>query len=136
MDAQQFNGTWYMTNITGGIATATIEPFNDTTTLDLANDIVPNSTDDYNVGKIGYDIGRPYTYNGIGNWWILVVIGIIAFTFVMSQAGSAFLLILALILGNGVIWVFVPFDWLGILVTLAIFNLSVIVLAVVRGRNS
>lgn len=124
----------YTRNIIGGnINTSrTIQTFNDDSFTGLLKGIIPNSTDEYDVGKTIYYGTKPLSYNGIGNWWIVITIIVVGALMIMSQSGSPFLLILAALLGNFVLWAFLPFDWVGTITALAILDISILVLTLIR----
>jgi len=121
-------------NITGGIGNVTLAPMADNTIMNLVNDTLGTELGDIDASKLLYDVGRPYTYYGFGNLWILLVIGTLAAIILFGQGNSPFLIILpAMMFGSAVIWVMIPIGFIPTIVTLIIFNLSCIVLAVVRG---
>ncbi len=129
-----FNSTAQVFAITGGIGRATLSPMADNTVMNLVNDTLGTDLEEIDAGKLLYDVGRPYTYYGFGELWILLVIGTLAAIILFGQNNSPFLIILpAMMFGSAVIWVMIPIGIIPTIVALIIFNLSCMVLSVVRG---
>jgi hypothetical protein len=125
----------YVNNITGGKAATnhTVGLFNDGGFSSLITHIFPSNTDNVDVGAALGDLGRPFTMN-MGGWWVVIVIGVLGFGMILSHGGNTILTGLTLMFGNVVLWVFLPFDWLGAVVSMIIFSFSIAVYAYISKK--
>jgi PKD repeat protein len=98
----------------------------------IIDSIFPKDTDDFDLGTGLYYAGKPFSLNGIGDWWIVIVIITVAALILLSQGGSPFLLVMGLILGNAVIWVFIPMDWRSTIVVMATLTIAILILTLLR----
>jgi PKD repeat protein len=117
--------------------TETIPVFGDTSFWSMINLLLPNNTTNYDLGGAIYQGTKPLYYNGVGSWWIVIVICTVAGIIILSQAGSPFLVIMALLAGgDAIIWTVLPADWrvtIGVIVAL---DLAIIALMAIRpGRD-
>jgi hypothetical protein len=103
----------------------------------MINLLLPNNTTNYNLGGAIYEGTKPLYYNGVGSWWIVIVICTIGGIIILSQAGSPFLVIMAILAGgDAIIWTVLPADWrvtLGVIIAL---DIAIIALMAIRpGRD-
>jgi PKD repeat protein len=98
----------------------------------IIDSIFPKDTDDFDLGTGLYYAGKPFSLNGIGDWWIVIVIITVAALILLSQGGSPFLLVMGLILGNAAIWVFIPMDWRSTIVVMATLTIAILILTLLR----
>jgi hypothetical protein len=119
----------------GGVSNQTVPYFNDGILQGVIDALFTNDTTTVNPGKAIYYLGKPYSMY-IGNWWILIFLGVIGAIMWYSQGGSPYLLIMSFLVGNVVIWCFIPLDIVGSLTAIMLFSLSLILVAAFKGRSS
>jgi hypothetical protein len=131
------NATIYANTITGGSANSSyqITGYNDSIIQNIEMYLFPNNTSAVQPEKAIYEVTKPFYFNGVGSWWIVIVILTMGAIFWFDHNGSPFLIILLLMIGNSVLWVFIPYDWMGTIVVCAIFSLALIVVTALRGRG-
>lgn len=122
------------TAIPGNTTTATLMPINDGVLTGVQNSLINNNTSQINPGKALWYLSKEFT-NVLGNWAIIIILGVVGGIIMYSQGGSPMSMIAAFMIGNVVIWAFVPFEWLGFISSLAIFALSCVIVAAVKGRQ-
>lgn len=114
-----------------------ITKFNDDSLWSMVTGLIPNNTDNYDLGTTIYQGTKPFYYNGVGNWWIVIAICVVAGLMILSQSGSPYLTIMAFIAGgDAIVWAVLPADWrvtIGVIVAL---DIAIIALTAIRpGRE-
>jgi hypothetical protein len=114
----------------------TIPTFSDDSTDGLIENIFPNDTDNFDLGTGIYYATKPYSYNGVGQWWIVIVLATVGGLILLSQGGSPFLLVMGLLIGNSAVWVFIPTDWQNTVIIMIVLTISILILHAIRpGRD-
>jgi hypothetical protein len=115
----------------------TVPLFHDTSFMGMINKLIPNNTDNYDLGGAIFDATKPLYYNGVGNWWIVILIVVVGGIMLLSQGGSPFLVIMALIAGgDAVVWVILPADWKTTIAVIIVLDIALVALAFIRpGRE-
>jgi hypothetical protein len=118
-------------------ASETVPLFNDNSFWTMITKIVPNNTDNYDLGGAVFYATKPLYYNGVGNWWIVILIIVCGGIILLGQMGSPFLLIMALLAGGDVvIWSILPADWKTTIAVIIILDIALVALAFIRpGRE-
>jgi hypothetical protein len=121
-------------DIVGPVNTSGAIPlFGDTSFWGLVTKLIPNNTTNYDLGGAIYEGTKPLYYSGVGNWWIVIVICTVGGIIILSQSGSPFLVIMALLAGgDAIIWTILPADWrvtIGVIVAL---DLAIVAITAIR----
>ena len=131
------NGDGYADGVTGGFANRSMRLpfFTDHLFTDLLDQLFPNNTDNIKPDQAVYTITKPFYMHGVGNWWIVIVLLTMAGIYWLSHNGSPFLIIVLFMIGNGVLWAFLPMDWLSTIAIMCLFSLALMIVTAIRGRG-
>jgi PKD repeat protein len=114
-----------------------VQVFNDSSFWTMITKLLPNDTDNYDLGGAIYQSTKPFYLNGVGNWWIVIVVCTVGALILLSQSGSSFLVTMAFIAGGDfVVWAVLPADWKMTLAVLVGLTITTLVLSFIRpGRE-
>jgi hypothetical protein len=92
----------YSKTITGPMAAnnSTVMNFTNNNVEQLIMDVIPNNTDNYDAGAVFNDLFYQFKQFGAGDWFIVIIVGTLACTMLLSQNANPFLPAMVFMVGN------------------------------------